>query len=209
MNDDIGNIKNKKVIAVLNVDDPDDTVSFAMACAEGCIELVEVLMNSECSLDVLGRVSLIDGIIPGAGTVLDRETAENAYKSGARFIVSPHTDPGIISYSKSMGLYVVSGAATSSELVNAWKLGADMAKIFPAAAMGGPEYIKALRKPLGFIDLMATGGITAGNIVDYYRAGVSLVGISSALSEGSKPVKFSDVYKNARDIMNIVSNFRG
>lgn len=201
-------IKNKKVIAVLTVDNPDDTFSFAQACAEGGIELIEVLMNSANSLDVLSRISNIEGVTAGAGTVLDKNTAERAYDSGARFIVSPHTDSDIINFSKSRGLYVVSGAATSSELVNAWKLGADMVKVFPAAAIGGPEYIKALRKPLGFIDIMATGGITSENIVDYFRSGVSVVGISSALSEGSKPVKFSDVYENASKIMNIVSKFK-
>lgn len=200
-------LKNNKVIAVVTVDDPGKAVNFARACADGGIKLIEVLMGSRYSPDVLREVSMIDGVLAGAGTVLDRVMAEKAVSVGAGFIVSPHTDEEIITYTKSRGIAVISGAVTSSEIVNTWKLGADMVKIFPAAETGGPRYIRALRKPLGFIDYMATGGINAENMVEYFRAGVSVVGVSSALGSGSGAVKMNNVRSNAERLTDIVGNF--
>lgn len=200
-------LKKNKIIAVVAVDDPGKAVSFARACADGGIKIIEVLMGSRYSPDVLGEVSMIDGVVAGAGTVLDRVMAEKAVSKGAGFIVSPHTDREIITYTKSRGIAVISGAVTSSEIVNAWKLGADMVKIFPAAEIGGPKYIRALRKPLGFIDFMATGGINAENMVEYFRAGVSVVGVSSALGSVPGAVKINNVRSNAEKLIDIVSNY--
>lgn len=195
-----------KVIAVLGAERPEETVQTAQACSDGGINLIEIMMNSSNSLSVLEKISKMQNIIAGCGTVLDISTAENSYNAGARFVVSPHTDAGIIDFSRSRGLFVVSGAATSSEIVNAWKLGTDMVKIFPAAQLGGPAYIRALRKPLGFIDYMATGGINRDNIIQYFKSGVSLVGISGALFDGKEDVKFNDVYKNAQQLMKMVND---
>lgn len=200
-------LKKNKIIAVVAVDDPGKAVSFARACADGGIKIIEVLMGSRYSPDVLGEVSMIDGVVAGAGTVLDRVMAEKAVSKGAEFIVSPHTDREIITYTKSRGIAVISGAVTSSEIVNAWKLGADMVKIFPAAEIGGPKYIRALRKPLGFIDFMATGGINAENMVEYFRAGVSVVGVSSALGSVPGAVKINNVRSNVEKLIDIVSNY--
>lgn len=200
-------LKSCKIIAVIKTDEPDIARDLTRACAYGGIKFVEILMGDNSSLDVLEQVSAMEGITAGAGTVLSREMAEKAYNSGARFIVSPHTDPEIIHYSKSRGLVVVPGAATSSEIVNAWKLGADMVKIFPASQLGGPGYIKALRKPLGFIDFMATGGITPGNMTDYFKAGVSVAGISGALSGGGRDRQYADFYRNVRNIVMKVEEF--
>lgn len=199
-------IKSGKVIAVLGAEHPVDTVLTAQACSEGGINLVEIMMNSPNSLSVLEEISKMKNIIAGCGTVLDLSTAENAYNAGARFIVSPHTDADIIDFSRSRELFVVSGAATSSEIVNAWKLGTDMVKVFPAAQLGGPGYIRALRKPLGFIDYMATGGIKHENIIEYFKSGVSLVGISGALFGGKEDVKIKDVQKKAEQIMKLVKD---
>jgi 2-dehydro-3-deoxyphosphogluconate aldolase/(4S)-4-hydroxy-2-oxoglutarate aldolase len=107
--------------------------------------------------------------------------AKTAASSGARFIISPHTDKEIISYSRSKELLVVSGALTSSEIINAWNLGADLVKIFPVKAVGGTSYIKAIKETLPFIEIMTTGGVAIENFTEFLKAGATAVGLSSNL----------------------------
>jgi 2-dehydro-3-deoxyphosphogluconate aldolase/(4S)-4-hydroxy-2-oxoglutarate aldolase len=82
---------------------------------------------------------------------------------------------------------VVSGALTSNEIVKAWNLGADMVKIFPVKAVGGASYIRAIKEPLPFVEIMTTGGVTVENLTEFLSAGATAVGLSSTLtgSDGS------------------------
>jgi len=202
-------LKENKIIAVLRVADVKETMMHAEACVEAGVALLEIIMKGKDSLAVLGELSGMRDVLVGAGTVLDRETAKKAREYGAGFIVSPHTDADIIQYCNSSDIPVISGALTSSEIVNAWKLGADMVKIFPAAQTGGPEYIKAIRTPIDFIDIMATGGITATNMTDYFNAGVGVIGVSSALFGKDEPVTFKTVYKNVKNLVDIMEEYDG
>ena len=92
-------------------------------------------------------------------------------------------DPAIIEYCRKNGITVISGAFTSSEMVNARSIGADFVKVFPASSFG-PGYIKAIKEPLGFMDIMVTGGIAVDNIEDYLAAGAALAGVSTAFLSG-------------------------
>ncbi len=99
---------------------------------------------------------------------------------GARFIVSPHTDSSIVEYCSENFLPVITGAFTSSEMVTAQSMGADFVKVSPASSFG-PDYIKAIKASLGFVQIMVTGGISLNNIGSYFEAGATLAGISTAL----------------------------
>ena len=176
-------MKENRVVAVIRSASYEKSLEFARACTDGGIRIIEIISISPGSERLLGELASEDGICVGAGTVLDRDSAERMSDCGARFIVSPHTAPGIIEYCGENGITVISGAFTSSEMVNARAMGADFVKIFPASSFGA-GYVKAIKEPLGFMDIMVTGGITAENIGDYFSAGAALAGVSTALLEG-------------------------
>jgi 2-dehydro-3-deoxyphosphogluconate aldolase/(4S)-4-hydroxy-2-oxoglutarate aldolase len=175
-------LKRYKVVSVIRAEDAIKATEMAEACIDGGIKLIEITFsfpNVEHVISDLAEKK--KDCLVGAGTVLSREMAEIAVQSGAKFIVSPHTDGEIVSYAKSREIVAVAGALTSSEIVNAWKLGADMVKIFPIKSVGGPSYVKAIKETLPFIEIMTTGGVTVENFTDFLNAGATIVGLSSDL----------------------------
>lgn len=147
----------------------------------GGLKLIEVTLSFPEAEAVISELSRRVGILVGAGTVLDADMAKEAIRNGAKFLVSPHTDRDIVNVCRQNGIPCIQGALTSSEIVNAWKLGVDAVKIFPANHAGGPSYIKAILEPLPFVNIMATGGINLDNFTDYLTAGTAAVGVASAL----------------------------
>ncbi|MBF8303156.1 MAG: 2-dehydro-3-deoxyphosphogluconate aldolase/4-hydroxy-2-oxoglutarate aldolase, partial [Candidatus Dadabacteria bacterium] len=124
-------IRKNKVFAVIRAEDTENAIRFADACIEGGLKLIEITFSFPGADGVIKELSQIDDVIVGAGTVLNIDMAKTAVSSGARFIISPHTDKEIISYAKSQELLVATGALTSSEILKAWNLGVDLVKIFP------------------------------------------------------------------------------
>lgn len=111
----------------------------------------------------------------GAGTVLTKEEVRAAYDCGCSFIVSPDADEEVVSETLKLGMVSLPGAMTPTEVKRAWKLGADMVKLFPADDLGY-HYIQNLRGPLGHIPLMATGGVNPVTIPEFFRRGIAVVG---------------------------------
>lgn len=200
-NDALESIKNNKVLAVIRANSVTEAYDLAQACIDGGLKLIEITFSFPKSDKVITKLSKQKGIQVGAGTVLNLNMAKNAINSGAKFIVSPHTDKEIIIYAKSKRLPVVSGALTPSEIVNAWNIGADFVKIFPVKYLGGPSYVKAIKDPLPFVNVLVTGGVTIENFTEYLTAGASLVGISSDLIGGERLFDLKKINKKAREIV--------
>ena len=196
-------MKNSDIIAVVRFDDKNTSIDFSNACIEGGIDLLEVITIRKDSLEVISELSKNSDITVGAGTVMDLESAELAHNAGAKFIVSPHTDKDIIEFTKSKGLVSVAGAFTSSEIVNAYNIGADYVKIFPAS-VGGPGYVKAIKEALPFINILVTGGINLHNAKDYLSSGASLLGISTALSGAGGGVDIRAVTENSKAFKRLI-----
>ena len=174
-------IRKNKVFAVIRAEDTENAIRFADACIEGGLKLIEITFSFPGADGVIKELSQIDDVIVGAGTVLNIDMAKTAVSSGARFIISPHTDKEIISYAKSQELLVATGALTSSEILKAWNLGVDLVKIFPVKAVGGASYIQTIKETLPFIEIMTTGGVTVENFNEFLQAGATAVGLSSSL----------------------------
>jgi len=174
-------IRKNKVFAVIRAEDTENAIRFADACIEGGLKLIEITFSFPGTDGVIKELSQIDDVIVGAGTVLNIDMAKTAVSSGARFIISPHTDKEIISYAKSQELLVATGALTSSEILKAWNLGVDLVKIFPVKAVGGASYIQTIKETLPFIEIMTTGGVTVENFNEFLQAGATAVGLSSSL----------------------------
>lgn len=170
-----------KIVAVIRANNCKEAITKAQACVEGGIKLIEITFSFPQAIEAIKELKKNPEITIGAGTVLNTDQAKAALEAGAEFIVSPHIDEKIIEITKSINRFVISGASTSNEIVLANKLGADMVKVFPAGLIGGPEYIKAIKEPLNFVDIFVTGGINIENFIDYITAGASMLGISSSL----------------------------
>lgn len=197
-------IRKHKIIAVIKAGDATPALMFAEACIAGGLRIMEVTFSFPGVGEVIRELAGREGVLVGAGTVLDREMAETARDAGARFLVSPHSDRDIIGVAKEGGLAVIQGAFTSSEIVHAWKQGVDMVKIFPVSAVGGPSYVKAIKEPLPQIEIMTTGGVGLGNFADFIRAGASAVGVSGALTTKGGVIDTDLIRENARKFAAII-----
>ena len=116
----------------------------------------------------------------GAGTVLDLDMAKEAIDAGSQFIISPNLDEAVVDYGLKKGVSVWPGVMTPTEIVRAWKSGAEAVKIFPMGTLGW-KYLAEIRAPLDKIPMMATGGVDLDNIADYFKAGACAVGMGSKL----------------------------
>jgi 2-dehydro-3-deoxyphosphogluconate aldolase/(4S)-4-hydroxy-2-oxoglutarate aldolase len=173
-----------RVIAIGRRLEPSTVPSIGAALVAGGIRAFEVTMNSESALDVIsalaGRFSP-DELLVGAGTVLDLTAAEGAIEAGARFLVMPHLDVGIVEWAAERGIAAFPGCMTPTEILTAWRAGAAAVKLFPASAVG-PAFVRELRGPLPQIPLVPTGGVTLENAADFIVAGAAAVGMGSWLT---------------------------
>ncbi len=169
-----------RLFGVIRASDPEEAVWAALAARQGGLELVEVTMTTPGACEAIAELAA-RGILVGVGTVLDTADAERAIAAGARFVVSPHADEGIVRLCREAGVWVSQGGSTPTELLAIHRMGADCVKVFPAEALGGPRFIKLVRDPLPFLKLMPTGGVDGTNLQAYLAAGVTAVGVATCL----------------------------
>ena len=205
-------LRQDKLIAICRGAEGESLLSLAAAIRDGGIRFIEVTFQQErddCA-DLARRniKTLCDmpGIIPGAGTVLSPDQVRAAYEAGAKYIVSPNTDPAVIAETKRLGLVSIPGALTPSEIMAAHNAGADLVKLFPTAVMG-LKYFKDLRAPLSHIGLVVTAGITPDNLGDYLKAGAFAAGISSPLCDKELIAAgdFAEITRRARAFRGIAN----
>jgi len=171
------------IIPVVRAPSAEDALAAVEAIRAGGIDVVELTMTVPSAIQVIEKVVARygDAVVTGAGTVLDAETARACILAGAAFVVAPSTDVPTIQTCRTYGVPVIPGALTPTEVVAAWRAGADMVKIFPCGAVGGASYIKALRAPLPQIELVPTGGVTVATVGDFIAAGAAAVGAGADL----------------------------
>ena len=180
-------------------------------CGSG-IPIVELTMTTPGALGVIGQLTRYStDIIVGAGTIFDVETAGRCLDAGASFLTSPGLDIEIVEFALKRGVAILPGALTPSEVMAAWKAGADFVKVFPCSANGGPDYIRALKAPFPHIPLIASGGVTQKNAADFILAGAAALGIGQHLihQNAIKRRQRERIHELARRYMGMVSDARG
>lgn len=156
------------VIPVVVLEDAEDAVPVAKALCEGGIPCAEVTFRTDAAEETIRRMSsAFPDMLVGAGTVLSVEQAKRAAGAGAKFVVSPGTNPEVVKYCQSIDMPVCPGVQTPTEIEAALSMGLKVVKFFPAEAAGGLKMIKALAAPYGMVEFMPTGGINLSNIRDY------------------------------------------
>jgi 2-dehydro-3-deoxyphosphogluconate aldolase/(4S)-4-hydroxy-2-oxoglutarate aldolase len=180
----------------------------ARAIYAGGIDVLEITMTVPDALDVLRQLAAELGgrVVFGAGTVLDADTARACIAAGAQFIVAPGLDLETIRAAHELDRPVMPGALTPTEVITAWKAGADMVKIFPCSAVGGPDYLRALKAPLPQVKLLPTGGVDRDTAADYIRAGAAALGLGTGLIDLKVLQEQGDgaVSARAREMVEIV-----
>ncbi|MEP6652287.1 MAG: bifunctional 4-hydroxy-2-oxoglutarate aldolase/2-dehydro-3-deoxy-phosphogluconate aldolase [Myxococcales bacterium] len=176
-------IEECRIVPIIRAPSADLAIRAAAAILAGGITIVEITMTVPDARAVIRSVREKFGsrVVIGAGTVLDGETARACVDAGADFIVAPGFDQGTVDAARARDVPVMPGALTPTEVITAWKAGADMVKIFPCSALGGAKYLRALRGPLPQVKFMATGGVNATTAADYIAAGASALGVGSEL----------------------------
>jgi len=146
----------------------------------------------------------------GAGTVTTVEQARRAVEAGATYLISPAVCRPVIEEGVRLGVPVVPGALSPTEILTAWRAGAEMVKVFPASTAGGPAYIKAIRGPLPDVPLVPTGGVDVANAPAYLAAGATAVGVGSPLvADACRPDADLDALAvRARNLVAAVSKGR-
>ena len=171
------------IIPVVRAQSAGEALTAVDAICAGGIPILEITMTVPGAVTIINELTkrLGDDALIGAGTVLDAETARQCIDAGARFIVSPSLDVPTIEACRTLRVPVFPGAMTPTEVVTAWKAGADAVKVFPANAVGGAAYLKSLKAPLPQIELVPTGGVSLKNIAEYIAAGALAVGVGADL----------------------------
>ena len=161
-------LESMPVVPLVQADDPEVAVLISRALAAGGLTVAEVVFRTDRALECLQAVAkAVPEMVAGAGTVLSAEQAEAAVDAGARFIVSPGLDDGVIAVAKARGVPVYPGIVTPSEMQHAFNLGLGVVKFFPASISGGVPALKVLSSVFRTMRFMPTGGVSAANLPDY------------------------------------------
>ncbi|WP_335937760.1 bifunctional 4-hydroxy-2-oxoglutarate aldolase/2-dehydro-3-deoxy-phosphogluconate aldolase [Streptomyces sp. PTD5-9] len=168
------------LIAMLTEPDSPAVPAVTDELGKAGVRAVEITLTSPDALDAVRRSVATGAALVGAGTVRDRETARRAVGAGAHYLLTPGVLPEVLDEARVLGVPVVCGAFTTTEVMEAWRLGAALVKLFPAR-LGGPAYLASLTMAFGDIPVVPTGGITADDLGDYFAAGAHAAALGRPL----------------------------
>lgn len=175
-------IRQAGIVPAVRVASADDAHFAVEAVASGGIPVVEITTTVPGCLDViLHLVKHHPKMVVGAGTVLDLEMAQKCVDAGAQFLTAPGFDCDIVQFAAKHEVPAMPGALTPTEVVTAWRAGADFVKVFPCGQVGADSYIKALTRSLPQIALVAAGGVTQQNAEAFILAGATAIGVGAQL----------------------------
>ena len=203
-------IREAGAVGIIRVQTAEDLVQIARALSGGGLSCLQITMTTPGALRAIEEaVSRLDGVLMGAGTVLDAPTARQAILAGAQFLVTPTVKLDVLEMAHRYGVPAIIGAMTPAEILTAWEAGADLVKVFPASVLG-PRYLQEVHGPLPQIPLVPTGGITAENAPEFIRAGAAAVCAGSwlvdkqAVAEG----RYEALTEQARKLVDAVRRAR-
>jgi len=200
------------IVPVIRAASAEQAKFAAEAVSEGGIPIVEITMTVPGAVQVIAELARTSrNVLVGAGTVLNKEAALRCAEAGAQFLVTPGFDAGAVAAAREADLLMMAGALTPTEVMAAWKAGADFVKIFPCGNMGGPNYIRALKGPFPQVPMVPTGGVNLETAADYIRAGAAALGVGGELvQKEALQTRNADLIRGfARQFVEIVKMTRG
>ena len=199
------------VVGIIRTPDTAGGIASAEAVFQGGITVLEVSTTFPGALDIMRSTAAShksSGLILGAGTVADSETAKLCIDAGAEFIVSHCFSEEVARLCNRYGVAYMPGVGTVTEIVRAMEWGAEVVKAFPGEVLG-PKFIKAVHGPLPNAQIMPIGGVSPNNLEDWFLAGAFAVGLGSALvkpegREGDYPA----IRQTAEEIVSRIARIR-
>ena len=205
------------IIPVFYHSDIDVAKQVVKACYEGGIRAFEFTNRGDFAHEVFADLvkwtnKECPELILGIGSIVDPATASLYIQLGANFIVGPLLNPEIFKICNRRLVAYSPGCATTSEIGLAQELGAEIVKVFPGGNVGGPSFVKNIKGPMPWSKIMITGGVEPTNqsLTDWFKAGVTCVGIGSNLFP-NEVLKSGDWYKISelcKDSLSIVKQIR-
>lgn len=200
-----------RVIPVLRLASRADAESAIDCLVEAGFDTVEVTLTTPGAIDLIaGLKRRPQPLLVGAGTVLDLASARACIAAGADYLVSPCLVPGMGKLAGDSGRVALAGGFTPAEVLAAWRDGSAIVKVFPAST-GGPAHLAALHAVFPQIPLCPTGGVSTANMLEYFRAGATVVGVGNnvidrdALARGDRAA----VVAHARSFLALAAAPRG
>ncbi len=195
-----------KASAILRTDDPQAVRPAMDAAIKGGFRVIEFTLTCPDVYDHLAAYAQRDDVILGAGTVLTVEQARRAVDAGARCLVSPVMDIEIIEEANRLGVAVMPGCHTATEMHAAHRAGAQLVKLFPAPG-SGPTYVKSLLAPLPFLKIVPTNGVHENNAESYLKAGAYALGFTTALFDPNDMAshRFEKIEARAGKLLDAIS----
>ena len=195
-----------RVIPVLRLATRHASAAAIDCLVEAGFGTVELTLTTPDALTLLAelRKRMESTFLVGAGTVLDLDTAKRCLDAGADYLVSPCMVAGMANLARGAGRAALVGGFTPSEVLAAWREGAQIVKVFPASS-GGPPHLQAIHAVFPEIPLCPTGGVSTANILDYFKAGAAVVGVGNniidhkALAAGDR----AQVIRHARQFLEL------
>lgn len=189
------------IVPVVTIDDPSTVPDLAAALVAGGIDCAEITLRTRAGFASIAAAAAIPGFIVGAGTVLTPEDLWRAVDAGARFIVSPGFDDEVVHRAGELGVAVLPGVATATEVQRAARARLDVVKFFPADRLGGLATIAALSAPFTTMQFVPSGGVSLANAADYLRhpAVAAISGSWMATAELIRAGDFDEIARLSRE----------
>lgn len=205
-NNILNRIENTAIMAIVRVETLERAYEIADGCLAGGVDVLEISYTLPNAGEIIKGLNekYGDRLLVGAGTVLDTETARLAILAGAKFIIAPNYKEEVSRICNRYQVPYAPGCTTLSEMVDAMESGASMIKAFPISNYYGSQLGTVFKTPIPYMPIMASGGVTIDNIIDWFENGIDCVGIGSLLTKGTS----SQIEQNARELVEKLREYR-
>lgn len=188
----IKQIIENKIYCVVRADDTQRAVEVAEAYAEAGIKIIEMNSNFEAIKTVAKK-----GMCVVAGGIITTAQADRAIGAGAKILVSPILQMGLVKFSSWHKIPLILTATTTNEAYSAWKVRTPLIKIYPIKELGGTTYIEDLLRPMKFLNVVPSGSVQVSEIKDYLKCGASAVALGRTLYKDKKYDEIVEITKEA------------
>jgi 2-dehydro-3-deoxyphosphogluconate aldolase / (4S)-4-hydroxy-2-oxoglutarate aldolase len=205
-NNILNRIENTAIMAIVRVETLERAYEIADGCLAGGVDVLEISYTLPNAGEIIKGLNEKYGarLLVGAGTVLDTETARLAILAGAKFIIAPNYKEEVSKICNRYQVPYAPGCTTISEMVDAMESGASMIKAFPISNYYGSQLGTVFKTPIPYMPIMASGGVTIDNIIEWFENGIDCVGIGSLLTKGTS----SQIEQNARELVEKLREYR-
>jgi 2-dehydro-3-deoxyphosphogluconate aldolase/(4S)-4-hydroxy-2-oxoglutarate aldolase len=197
------------IIPVVKIEKASDAAELGKALMSAELPVVEITFRTSAAEEAIRILAGVPGMLVGAGTVLSVEQAEKAVAAGAKFIVSPGFNAKVVDHCMSRGIPVTPGISSPSEIEMGVERGLEVLKFFPAGALGGLEYLKAMSAPYGGVKFIPTGGVDPANLREYlsFNRVIAVGGTWIAKDTTISAGKFDEIAALAREAVSLSLGF--